>query len=281
MTIGDNRMIKDLERFLEEDLGAGDITSALIPEGTEAVGNVIAQNAGVLAGVEEAKNMFEHLDLSVSAMKKDGEYIQPDDIVLTVDGDARNILSGERVALNILGRMSGIATLTHEFVERAKGRCMVAGTRKTTPGFRTYEKKAIRLGGGDPHRLDLGSAVMLKDNHLALMEMEDAIKAARGNTDPTDKIEVEVDTCEDAIKAAELSADIIMLDNMLPENIQKCIQLLHDAGLRDRAILEASGGINPNNFESYASTGVDVISLGCLTHSANWLDFSMEITRKA
>ena len=198
-------------------------------------------------------------------------------------GNARGILQAERLALNFLARMSGISTLTRECVLRAAAagrQVRVAATRKTTPGFRRYEKRAVSLGGGDPHRFNLSDAVLIKDNHIKLLGLEECLRKARAQASFTKKIEVEVESIEDMLRAAEMGADIIMFDNMPPAQITAGVAILEQKGLRSRVILEASGGITPQNISTYAGTGVDVISLGALTRDARWIDLSLEIERQ-
>jgi nicotinate-nucleotide pyrophosphorylase (carboxylating) len=201
--------------------------------------------------------------------------------VLKIWGSARGILQAERLVLNFLGRMSGIATLTRECVRRAAtvSRVKIACTRKTTPGFRLAEKRAVFLGGGDPHRFNLSGAVLIKDNHIRLLGLEECLRRARGRASFTKKIEVEVEGLEDMAKAAELGVEIIMFDNMQPGEIERGVEILKEMGLRDRVILEASGGITLENLEAYASTGVDVISMGALTRDAPWMDLSLDMEK--
>ncbi|MDI6888434.1 MAG: carboxylating nicotinate-nucleotide diphosphorylase [Methanocellales archaeon] len=266
----------DLERFLKEDIGSGDISGAVVPD-VHVKAHIKACEDGVLAGLEEAKQVFKHFGLEVRAVFDDGAEIKNGDIVLEISGNARSILAAERVALNILGRMSGIATLTRKCVQRSKG-TTIAGTRKTTPGFREFEKKAIMLGGGYPHRYSLAEAVLLKDNHIAVAGLENAIESAK-RMYPKKEIEVEVDNVEDAVKAAQLGIDMIMFDNMSLNEINDAIGLLKEKGLRKNVKLEASGGITLDNLDAYANTGVDMISMGMLTHSARWLNFSLIISQ--
>lgn len=253
----------------------GDVTSELIAD-KMVEAEIIARERGVLAGLEEAMKIFEYLGLKTNSKTRDGNKLRKEEVILTVKGSSRKILQGERLALNFLGRMSGIATLASEYAVRAKG-ARIAGTRKTTPGFRKFEKKAIALGGGDPHRFCLSDAVLIKNNHIAITGLENAIRNARKKASFTKKIEVEVENTEDAIKAARLGADIIMFDNMKPEEIEKAIAELKKLGLRDRLVLEASGGVTLANIANYAKTGVDVISTGALTHSSPWLDIGLKI----
>ncbi|MDY6965161.1 MAG: carboxylating nicotinate-nucleotide diphosphorylase [Halobacteriota archaeon] len=270
-------MQKDFEVFIEEDLGFGDISSMAIPD-IDVNANIISKEKGILAGLNEAIDIFSYLGLETSSKFSDGTRIDEGDLILSISGSSRGISKAERLALNFLGRMSGISTLTDKLVERVCGKVIIAGTRKTTPGFRKYEKKAIILGGGDPHRFNLSDAVMIKDNHIKVAGLKDAIKAAKA-TCFTKKIEVEVESAEDAVMAAELGVDILMLDNMKPEEISKTVQLLKEEGLRRDLILEASGGITLEVISEYADTGVDVISMGSLTTDARWLDFGLYIEK--
>jgi len=270
-------VIPDLERFLKEDIGSGDISGAVVPD-VHVKAHIKACEDGVLAGLGEGEQVFEHFGLETQTAFSDGAEIKRGDVVLEISGNARSILAAERTALNIMGRMSGIATITRECVQRSKG-VTVAGTRKTTPGFRKFEKKAIILGGGCPHRYNLAEAVLLKDNHIAVAGLENAIKNAK-KTYHGKEIEVEVDNVDDALKAAQLGADIIMFDNMGPDEINDAIELFKEKGLRERVKLEASGGITLDNLDDYVNTGVDVISMGMLTHSARWLNFSLIIKKR-
>lgn len=263
---------RDIERFLAEDEGFGDITTALLPD-VEGSANVIAHEDGVVAGLSEAQNIFSYHNLVTAPLCCDGDGIKKDDIILRVIGAVRDILVTERVALNFLCRMSGIATITRRCAEAA-GTVTVAATRKTTPGFRRYEKKAVAIGGGDPHRYSLSEAYLFKDNHLKVMSAADALQQ---KTFFTKKVEIEVESVDECVKAAELGADIIMFDNMDVEQITAAVSKLKERNLRGNVLLEASGGIRPDNVRKYAATGVDVLSLGYLTHSSRWLDFSLEL----
>ncbi len=265
----------EIEGFFQEDVHYGDITGELIADKIIEA-EIIAHESGVLAGLEEAMKIFRYLDLKADSKTRDGNKVSRGETVLSIKGSSRKILHGERLALNFLGRMSGIATLTSDYAARAKG-VRIAGTRKTTPGFRKFEKKAIALGGGDTHRFCLGDAVLIKNNHIAVAGLENAIKTAKQKTSFTKKIEVEVESSSDAVKAAKLGADIIMFDNMKPGEIKKAIFELKKIGLRERVIIEASGGVTLANAAAYARTGVDVISAGALTHSSRWLNFSLRI----
>ncbi len=268
--------ITDLERFLEEDIGSGDISGSVVPE-VPVIAKIKADEPGYLAGLEEAKAVFEHFALDVESQFTDGSEIKKGDVVLKISGSSRSILAAERLALNFLGRMSGIASLTRECVNISKG-VKIAGTRKTTPGFRKYEKKAIAIGGGNTHRLSLSDAILIKDNHIQIAGLESAVKNAK-KIYPTKKIEIEVDNANDALKVAQLGVDIIMFDNMAPEDIKDAVDKLKKAKLRKLVRLEASGGINPENISEFARTEIDMMSLGALTHSAPWVSFSLDIVK--
>ncbi|MHC1566823.1 MAG: carboxylating nicotinate-nucleotide diphosphorylase [Candidatus Syntropharchaeia archaeon] len=263
-------MLKEIEEFLEEDLGCD---FEIFPD-MHARGRIIAKEEGILAGLEEALQIFRYLGLKTSSDFADGDEIKSGDVVMEVEGSAPLILKSERLVLNFLGRMSGIATLTNKFVRISKVK--IAGTRKTTPGFRKYEKKAIVIGGGDPHRFNLSDTVMIKDNHIRVYGIERAIEFAK-RASFTKKIEIEINNLKDAILAAKEGVDIIMLDNMDPEGIKEVIKELEKQGLRKRVIIEASGEITLENLPSFASTGVDVISVGAITHSSKWLNFSLDM----
>ncbi|VUT26508.1 MAG: nicotinate-nucleotide pyrophosphorylase [Candidatus Methanolliviera sp. GoM_oil] len=265
----------ELEAFIEEDVGFCDLSSVTVPD-IDVDAKIIAKEEGILAGLAEAREIFSYFELKTSSESSDGSKIEDGTTIINVSGSSRSILTAERLAINFLGRMSGIATLTGKLVKRSSGNAVIAGTRKTTPGFRRYEKKAIVLGGGDPHRFNLSDAVMIKDNHIKVAGLKGAIEASKG-AGFTKKIEVEVESLEDALIAAGLGVHIIMLDNMTPEAIEETIRSLSDAGLRDRILLEASGGITIENVGRYADTGVDVISVGSLTTAARWLDFGLYI----
>lgn len=271
-------LLREIENFLEEDLGPEDY-GGIVPY-TECKAEITARDGGILAGLEEAKQIFDYFSVHYSSEFEDGDRIKRGDIILTVKGPGAKILKAERLVLNFLGQMSGVATLTNVLVNEARKvneHVKVAGTRKTTPGFRKYEKKAITIGGGDPHRFRLYEAVILKDNHIKLMELEPAIKKAKENISFTRKLEVEVESIDEALRAAELKVDIIMLDNMTPTDVKECVRLLAERGLREELIVEASGGINLENIKDYAASGVDVVSIGMITHSAKSLGFSLNV----
>jgi nicotinate-nucleotide pyrophosphorylase (carboxylating) len=270
----------DLERFVAEDLGEWDDSSTMVAD-VMAKARVIAKEECVIAGLEEVAQVLQHFYLQHDMHFDDGDLVAAGSTVINIRGSARGILQAERLILNFLGRMSGIATLTRECTRRAAAvsRAKIACTRKTTPGFRLQEKRAVFLGGGDPHRFNLSGAVLVKDNHIRLQGLEECLRRARARASFTKKIEVEVEGLEDMARAAELGADIIMFDNMQPSEIERGVGILEAMGLRDRVILEASGGITLENLEAYASTGVDVISMGALTRDAHWIDVSLEMEK--
>ena len=269
-------LTSELERFVSEDLGEWDDSSSLVPE-IEADAVIIANEDCIISGLAEAQEIFAYFRLKAAPLYDDGEFVPAASEVLFLRGSARAILQSERLALNFMARMSGISTLTRECVLSVGGRARIAATRKTTPGFRVFEKKAVFLGGGDTHRFNLSDAVLIKDNHIKIMGLEECLRRAKERSSFTKKIEVEVESQGDMIKAAEGGADIIMFDNMAPEEIVRGVELLMEKGLRDRVLLEASGGITLDNIQEYAASGVDVISLGALTRNARWVDLSLEI----
>ncbi|RLF78911.1 carboxylating.nicotinate-nucleotide diphosphorylase [Thermococci archaeon] len=267
-----------LLRFLEEDAPFGDVTSeAVIPEDLEAEAVIIAKQDGVIAGLEEAKALFEHFGVKVELKVKDGDEVKKGTVVIKLKGNARKILLVERTALNIMGRMSGIATQTRKLVGKIRAvspKVKLAGTRKTL--LKALDKKAILIGNGEPHRFSLSDAILIKDNHLALVPLEEAIKRAKAFS-VYKIVEVEVESLEDALKAAKAGADVIMLDNMTPEQIKEVLEALKRERLRDKVKIEVSGGITEENIQDYAKLDIDVISLGALTHSVKNFDVSLEI----
>jgi nicotinate-nucleotide pyrophosphorylase (carboxylating) len=272
-----------LRQILSDDIGQGDVTTAaVIPANLTVKAEVIAKEQGVAAGIEEAAFLAEYLGLTVKAKVVDGEKIKNKQVLIQISGDAQTILSLERTLLNLLSRMSGIATKTRmltEKLEKANVKTKIAATRKSAPGLLYFDKKAVVIGSGDPHRLHLDDMVLIKDNHLAIVgSVEEAIKKAKANVSFTKKIEVEVTGVEDALKAAKVGADIIMLDNFSPKQAKAAGKALREAGF-SKVLLEVSGGITGKNFLEYAEAQVDIISMGELTHSVKALDISLEITR--
>jgi nicotinate-nucleotide pyrophosphorylase (carboxylating) len=269
-------LTSELERFVAEDLGEWDDSSSLVPD-IDALAIIIAKEDCIISGLAEAAEIFAYFHLVATPLYDDGEFVPAGAQVISVQGSARALLQSERLALNFMARMSGISTLTRDCVLLAGGRVRIAATRKTTPGFRAFEKKAVFLGGGDTHRFNLSDAVLIKDNHIAILGLEECLRRAKQRASFTKKIEVEVESQGDMIKAAKAGADIIMFDNMAPEEIARAVLLLEEMGLRDRVLLEASGGITLDSIREYAASGVDVISLGALTRNARWIDLSMDI----
>jgi nicotinate-nucleotide pyrophosphorylase (carboxylating) len=275
-------MRQALSKLVYEDIGFEDLTTrALIPPGLDVDGRIIAKEEGILAGIELADDIFHEFSVETSILRYNGQKLGAGQVIMEISGDPRNILSVERTVLNLLMRMSGIATLTkemHDKAKRANSEIIVAGTRKTTPGLQFFEKDAIRSGGGDTHRYRLDDCVLIKDNHLALVgDVAEVVKRAKKYVSFTKKIEIEVETMDGALMAARSGVDIIMLDNMPIKKILKVLSALKEQGLRDKVIVEVSGGVNIENIVDYANTGVDVISTGYLTHSARSLDMSLEI----
>lgn len=274
--------LDDLTRMLDQDIGFEDITTrALIRPGLRIKARIVAKQEGVVAGVELLSSLIGEFGINTLDMKYDGFDLKVGDTVLEMEGEAGTILSMERTILNLLMRMSGIATITSRMVEKAKSTnpgIIVAATRKTTPGLQFWEKEAVRVGGGDTHRYRLDDAVLIKDNHLALVgDVELAVKEARKYVSFTKRIEIEVENLEDALTAAEAGADIVMLDNMQINVIESVIKVFKEKNIRDKLLIEISGGINPDNIAEYAKTGVDIISSGYITHSAGVLDMSLKI----
>jgi nicotinate-nucleotide pyrophosphorylase (carboxylating) len=271
----------EIDRFLAEDLNEeGDVTSNALFTTEQGQARIISKEQTILAGLEEAKQVFDRTGAQLQMMSSDGLKIQSGEIIATVEGPVKSILMGERLALNILGRMSGIADQTKSLVNKCQEinpKINIAATRKTTPGFRKYEKKAVRLGGGDSHRFGLFDAVMIKDNHIvAKGSFQQAIKDVLRNV--TGKIiEVEVDTEEQALQAAEMNVDVIMLDNFSAREAKKLAKKIRF--INPSITLEISGGITPENIIDYVSFA-DRISLGYLTHTLRNKDFSLEIVSK-
>lgn len=273
-----------IDLALDEDTGYGDITSeALIPPDLSGKASILVKEKGVLAGGEVARRVFRRIDsaLKVELLIKDGDTVQPGDTVATVSGSVPSILKAERVALNFLQRLSGIASLTARYVAAISGlTAKIMDTRKTTPGLRLLEKYAVVMGGGHNHRLHLADAVLIKDNHLAAlralgMSLKDIVAKAKQNVPAGVTVEVEVTSTREALDAAEAGADIIMLDNMSPDEMRQAVKLVSG-----QARIEASGGITLANVHKVALTGVDIISIGALTHSPPALDISLELEPK-
>ena len=267
-----------IERALEEDVGTGDITTlTTISEDAVGHGKYIAKEDGVLCGIDLARRVYEKLDgkIEFTAYKKDGDEVVRGDIIAEVHGPAISLLTGERVGLNLMQRLSGTATKTRECVKKIEGtRATIADTRKTTPGLRVLEKYAVRVGGGSNHRFNLADGILIKDNHIvAAGGITEAVKRARKNAPHTLKVEVEVETFEQLEEALEAGADIIMLDNMSCEDMTRAVKIVDG-----RAKTEASGNMGDRDLLEVAKTGVDIISIGALTHSVRSLDISLKFT---
>jgi len=284
-----------IDRALAEDLGKGDVTTeALIPGDQQGTGFIVAKEEGILVGTGAAKQVFHRVDpeLKVEILLEDGAKVKPGSKIARVSGSIASILKAERVALNFLQRLSGIASETNRYVARVEGLPVrIMDTRKTTPGLRSLEKYAVRVGGGENHRMNLGDGVLIKDNHLVALRsqglnIKEIIAKARQNAPLSLRgakrrsnlqarqiqVEVEVGTVSEALEAVEAGADIVMLDNMNLEDMSKAVKSIHG-----RALIEASGGITLDNVRAVAETGVDFISIGALTHSARALDISLEL----
>jgi nicotinate-nucleotide pyrophosphorylase (carboxylating) len=295
MSSGKPQIEEIIGRALAEDLGKGDVTTeALIPGDQRGAGFIVAKKEGILAGTEAAKQVFHWVDpeLEVEILLVDGARIKPGNKVAKVSGSIASILKAERVALNFLQHLSGIASETNRYVEAVKGLPVrIMDTRKTTPVLRSLEKYAVRVGGGGNHRMNLGDGILIKDNHLAALRsqglnIKEIIAKARQNAPLSlrgakrrsnlqarqTQVEVEVGTVSEALEAVEAGADIVMLDNMNLEDMRKAVTSIHG-----RALIEASGGITLDNVRAVAETGVDFISIGALTHSVRALDISLEL----
>ena len=272
-----------LLRILAEDAGQGDVTTALVvPASTTVEAEIVAKESGTVAGMEETRIILECLGLRAEAMVNDRDSIEPKQALFRIIGDARTILSAERTMLNLLSRMSGIATTTKELVEKIRKahlKTRVACTRKTAPGLLYFDKKAVHVGGGDTHRLHLDDMVLIKDNHVAIVgSIEKAVQTAREGASFSKKIEVEATRVDDVLIAAKAGADVIMLDNFSPKQVEDACGLLKKAKLYGTVLLEASGGITSETILRFASTGVDIVSLGEITDNPRPLDMSLEVS---
>ena len=276
MYMNDIMLDKLIMNALSEDVGTGDITTeSTIPETARAHGLYKAKESGVLCGIGVAARVFELIDRDIefTPLKRDGDRIEKGEIIAEVRGKATNVLTGERVGLNLMQRMSGIATRTAEAVAQVEGTgAKICDTRKTTPGLRVVEKYAVKVGGGTNHRFNLADGILIKDNHIvAAGSITNAVRAARANAPHTLKIEVEVETFDELNEALDAGADIIMLDNMSCEDMKKAVGIVNG-----RAVTEASGNMGDRNLKEVADCGVDLISIGALTHSVRSLDISLK-----
>lgn len=277
--LSEEQVNRIIDLALDEDTGRGDITSQLlIPPELKGRASILAKEKGVLAGGDVARLVFRRVDpsLEIAVLIPDGNGVKPGDTVATISGSVASILKAERVALNLLSRLSGIASETARYVARVEGlSATITDTRKTSPGLRVLEKYAVRLGGGQNHRLHLGDGILIKDNHIAALRklglsLQDIIARARQGKGL--EVEIETSTVREALDAARAGADVIMLDNMKLDDIKRVVELAPE-----RVKIEASGGIVLDNVRAVAMAGVDTISVGALTHSAKALDFSLEL----
>lgn len=274
-------------KFLEEDIGTGDITgNSVIPSHKIINAIVICNdlNKSITCGLDEAQIVFDVCNCNARIAIEDGSSVSKGDIVMSIDGEARSVLKAERTALNLIMRMSGIATITRAFVKRVEkygSKVRIAGTRKTAPGLRSFDKKAITIGGGYSHRMRLDSMVLIKDNHLSVVEsLERSVQMAKSNVGSAVKIECEVKTTEEAIRAAKSGANVIMLDNFTPSEAAKGVRAIRGLNIPNDVEIEVSGGINLSNIKKYVKAQPNIISVGYLTHSPKAIDYSLEIVKK-
>ncbi|MGH9877078.1 MAG: carboxylating nicotinate-nucleotide diphosphorylase [Nitrososphaerales archaeon] len=270
-----------LAKFLEEDIGKGDITSDIIPN-DPVKAKIVCKEKAVIAGLHEASMLFEIVGCEVRTLVTEGSFVKPNSAIINISGNARSILSAERTVLNVLMRMSGIATETRKYVDEVRKvnpKMNIACTRKTAPGFRIFDKRAVKVGGGETHRMRLDDMVLIKDNHLAIVgSASKAVKLAKEKYGSKNKVEIEMRSLNDAIEAVNAGADIIMLDNLTPKQVRSIVKTLKKKGLRDKVTIEVSGGITHKNVEQYATADIDLISIGSLTHSVRAIDMSLELT---
>lgn len=278
---------ESLINFLIEDIGTGDITSnTTLSPSTFARAQIVCktEDTAMVCGLKEAGMIFDICDCRNHTLVKDGTIVEKQTIVMDITGKALSILKAERTALNLIMRMSGIATETRKFVDAVdayKDSIRIACTRKTVPGLRFFDKKAVSIGGGDSHRMALDDMVLIKDNHIFFSEsVEKSVKLARQNVGSSVRVECEVTTLDSAIAAINAGADIIMLDNFSPSDVSRTIKEITKKGIRKRAKLEVSGGISLQNVKSYAKSRPDIISIGHLTHSPEAINFSLEMIEK-
>jgi len=276
------KLKEQLMNFLSEDVGFGDITTdAVVPAASKVRAHIIVKEPTVVAGISEAKTFFEMIGASFTAKVEDGDEVTPETVIAEVEGEGRTVLMAERTILNILMRMSGIATTTRKLVEKISDAGLsvrIAATRKTAPGLRYFDKKAVLIGGGDPHRLRLDDAYLIKDNHLKIAGgVKEALEKVRSVASFYKKVEVEAKTVKQAIEAAKSGADIVMLDNMTLKEASATMKALAGLNLGGRVLIEISGGVTQEKLLEYAKLKPDVISLGLLTHSVRAIDVSLEV----
>ena len=268
---------QELRRFLNEDLGRGDVTSKLV-EKKQITAKIVTRQETIVSGTNFAKKIFSLKKCKTNILKKDGTKAKSNQTILQIKGDSTAILSCERTALNLLSRMCGISTKTNQLcslIKNTNNKTKLFSTRKTAPGLRYFDKMAVEIGGGKKHRMTLHDMIMFKDNHLAVEKSMISLITKAKKT--RKKIEIEVENKKDAILAASLGVDIIMLDNFTPNQIKTTIKSLYDLNLRKNIKIEASGRINEKNILQYAKTGVDMISVGEITNSPQGIDLSLEI----
>ena len=271
-----------LLQFLQEDLEFGDITSEITPDNL-VYANLVAKEQGLVCGLEFSRILTEAVGLEVELFKTDGEKVNQNEKILTIKGSGKMILMVERTILNIIMRLSGISTQTKRLVDKISNANLsikIASTRKTTPGFRYFEKYAVKVGGGDTHRWSLSDQILIKENHIAMFKGElinEVLTKYQKLSSFSKKIDIEVETLEEFQLVLDLHPDIIMLDNFTPDKIQEAISLMNDHISGKKPLIEISGGISPENLEKFLIKGVDIISMGALTHSVRSLDFSLKI----
>jgi len=271
---------KIIKYMLDEDEGFGDVTSnAVVEEGKIVNAYIISKDEGILAGINIIRDLFEEYGVKVKFWLTEASKISKGDLLLAIEGDARTILLLERTALNLLMRMSGVATAADHYVKLVDNSSVrVAGTRKTSPAIGKFDKYALKVGGADTHRFSLDDMVLIKDNHIAACgtPLETLLKAKK-NTSFSKKIEIEVETLDDAVDCVENGADIVMLDNMNASQVKEVLDKLNELKIRQNSLIEVSGGITDDNITDYVDLGVDIISIGALTHSSRSLNFSLKI----
>jgi nicotinate-nucleotide pyrophosphorylase (carboxylating) len=277
---------ESIVRFLEEDIGSGDITSSSIVPTNKIISAVILcndLNETVTCGLHDAEIVFEVCNCEANPLMNDGSIVKKGDVVMQIRGEARSVLKAERTALNLIMRMSGIATLTRRFVNlvgRYNPKVKITGTRKTAPGLRYFDKKAIKTGGGYPHRMRLDEMVMIKDNHLVVTDsIEYSIRSAKSKVGSAVRIECEVRSIEEAVRAAKAGANVIMFDNFTPSEAESGIKAIREFGTFKDIEIELSGGITLSNVVDYAKAQPDLISVGQLTHSPAAVDYSLEVVK--
>lgn len=271
-------MDKIIEYMILEDEGFGDVTSnAVIDKDQVAVAEITSKEDGILAGVNLAKDIFDYMNIEVIFNLDEGSRITKGDLLFYIKGNASDILLAERTVLNLLMHMSGVATFANSYVEIVKDYdVIVAGTRKTAPALAKFDKMALAIGGADTHRFSLDDMILIKDNHIkAVGTPLETLKKAQKNASFSKKIEIEVESLDDAVACVKNNADIVMLDNMSPDEVKEVLDALENLNIRQNSLIEVSGGITKDNICDYATLGVDIISVGALTHSSRSLNFSL------